>query len=628
MYPIVFLMLCALVNETAGKAGGTAMSMLASATSTVEESKSSADLLGTISFDIAIRSDNEYLRRDTEGWLFINNALIGKLPIRGDVRVADGDYTLRLILFLSSWRLSTYEPFPDNGCFFQSVTWSIKADPGSPAPATLVIHRGDASLSLRDLQTGRMLDLGYRLPDIRYHRNGLRYQKIAEQATSDSPQSFPTGKYDIATSDVILCRDAPYTAYSYQPASPAVLHSITADIQTSSASIPTRWSSFTKSPDWKALTTAEEQISLSPPSHRRILVQLSPSLGGPRELDVDQLQHLKNWFIGSFDEQVKRDVEEDYDWSVVMHQQRLEHQLKPLSQQVKSWRGYVANVFDSIISKVERAPAETARTQYHVVEVRRYNESVEKTYGEGNSAFGRKDFSGAISKYSEAIQLNPTYTPAYVARGNAYLALMDYVQALANYNAALGVDPTDSDAYFARGTLHWFLGELDVAESEYRSAVRYDSDNSYYYSRLASVLYDLKKDSDVYALYDAAYRQDPQREWALWGWLGGLAAKKDYESLLATCKALMSNGNHTVPVRFYTGLAYLQLKRFTDSARELEAAIAVDPNTISLDTFLYLAEAYRGAGESGKCKTAIQQYSERVARVPNDKSLQWCDERN
>jgi tetratricopeptide (TPR) repeat protein len=62
--------------------------------------------------------------------------------------------------------------------------------------------------------------------------------------------------------------------------------------------------------------------------------------------------------------------------------------------------------------------------------------------------FEHKDYDKAISGYTEAIRLDPTYVAAYFERGNAYLDKKNYHKAISDYNEVISLDPKYVTAYY------------------------------------------------------------------------------------------------------------------------------------------------------------------------------------
>jgi tetratricopeptide (TPR) repeat protein len=59
----------------------------------------------------------------------------------------------------------------------------------------------------------------------------------------------------------------------------------------------------------------------------------------------------------------------------------------------------------------------------------------------------------AIQSFAKAIQLNPRYAFAYIARGNVYRQLAQYPEALRDFNQAIAIAPNLATSYVNRGSL-------------------------------------------------------------------------------------------------------------------------------------------------------------------------------
>lgn len=64
-----------------------------------------------------------------------------------------------------------------------------------------------------------------------------------------------------------------------------------------------------------------------------------------------------------------------------------------------------------------------------------------RAYEQGVQRIASKDFSGALTSLTQAIQLEPMLTVAFVARGSANIGLRRYAEAAADYQYALELEP-------------------------------------------------------------------------------------------------------------------------------------------------------------------------------------------
>jgi tetratricopeptide (TPR) repeat protein len=65
----------------------------------------------------------------------------------------------------------------------------------------------------------------------------------------------------------------------------------------------------------------------------------------------------------------------------------------------------------------------------------------------------------AIRDFNKALELNPKYAKAYHIRGIAYASKGRYDQAITDYTKALEINPQDAIAYCNRGVAHYFRKE-------------------------------------------------------------------------------------------------------------------------------------------------------------------------
>jgi DNA-binding helix-hairpin-helix protein with protein kinase domain len=102
----------------------------------------------------------------------------------------------------------------------------------------------------------------------------------------------------------------------------------------------------------------------------------------------------------------------------------------------------------------------------------RDNFSFSDYYKQGHAFYTIKNYEGAISKFTKAIQKLPSYAKAYVNRGNAHFNLKHYEAALSDYNQAIKIDPNETKAYISRGNTRLILAEYSSdPDKDYRGAI-------------------------------------------------------------------------------------------------------------------------------------------------------------
>ncbi|MGB5901101.1 MAG: tetratricopeptide repeat protein, partial [Geitlerinemataceae cyanobacterium] len=146
-------------------------------------------------------------------------------------------------------------------------------------------------------------------------------------------------------------------------------------------------------------------------------------------------------------------------------------------------------------SIVEDAPNDTVRA--------------EKLFRSGVENARRQDYEGAIADFSEVLELNPQYLPAYYNRGLARSILGQVEEAIDDYTAALEFNPEDIEAYNNRGILRYRTGDFEGAIDDYSQALERNPNktNAYYNRALAQVA---EGDfPEALADYDRAILLDP-----------------------------------------------------------------------------------------------------------------------
>jgi tetratricopeptide (TPR) repeat protein len=78
----------------------------------------------------------------------------------------------------------------------------------------------------------------------------------------------------------------------------------------------------------------------------------------------------------------------------------------------------------------------------------------------------------AIRAYSEAIDIDPRYVGAYIARGEAYRRKRILPEALRDFNKAIELNDNSPDAFYDRGLIYSLLDDHVRASKDYDAAIR------------------------------------------------------------------------------------------------------------------------------------------------------------
>lgn len=80
-----------------------------------------------------------------------------------------------------------------------------------------------------------------------------------------------------------------------------------------------------------------------------------------------------------------------------------------------------------------------------------YGQSAKEYVNKGNERASVKDYTGAISEYSNAIIKTPDYAEAYCKRGRSNIEIKQYGKAILDFNKAIELKPDYAEAYTFRG---------------------------------------------------------------------------------------------------------------------------------------------------------------------------------
>ena len=128
--------------------------------------------------------------------------------------------------------------------------------------------------------------------------------------------------------------------------------------------------------------------------------------------------------------------------------------LIPLGYPLLIKTGVVLTSSAVILSLPEKVNAETSRFYF--------NRALEKRK--------LKDYYGAISDYTKAIEINPQDESAYYNRGWNKDEIGDYYGAISDYSKAIEINPKKMKAYGNRGITKEKIGDLEGACNDWRKA--------------------------------------------------------------------------------------------------------------------------------------------------------------
>jgi tetratricopeptide (TPR) repeat protein len=97
------------------------------------------------------------------------------------------------------------------------------------------------------------------------------------------------------------------------------------------------------------------------------------------------------------------------------------------------------------------------------------------------------DFPAARKKFSQAIELDPKFSPAYRLRADACLKMSDWAGAIADLNTLIRRDPNYAEIFNERGFARRQLGDLQGARNDFDRCIALGADLPLAYGNRAEV---------------------------------------------------------------------------------------------------------------------------------------------
>lgn len=112
----------------------------------------------------------------------------------------------------------------------------------------------------------------------------------------------------------------------------------------------------------------------------------------------------------------------------------------------------------------------------------------EQLFQESQTALEQHNFSEALQKAQQLINLNPGDHRAYIHYGDIFMEMENSTKAIENYEKALSIRPDDAAAFFKLGNAYEMKEDFQNARHQYQTARRLDPANTMYMGYLGRLL--------------------------------------------------------------------------------------------------------------------------------------------
>jgi tetratricopeptide (TPR) repeat protein/V8-like Glu-specific endopeptidase len=210
------------------------------------------------------------------------------------------------------------------------------------------------------------------------------------------------------------------------------------------------------------------------------------------------------------------------------------------------------------------------------------------------SALGNHE--NALADCNQSINLDPTFTPAYLNRGLVYANTQKYPQSLTDYNLVLERQPRNSVAYAQRGNTYLLLGENQKALEDFNKSIEIQPEDKLAvpaYTGRGNIYGILEKMQEAYSDFNKAIEINP-----IWA------------------EAYLGRG-------LINGL----LKNYSKAVADLTKAIELKPPSVGIETMSYAMRGlnYKILGDAEQAQadlTKAEQLSQKLQNPVEIKGVQ------
>lgn len=237
--------------------------------------------------------------------------------------------------------------------------------------------------------------------------------------------------------------------------------------------------------------------------------------------------------------------------------------------------------------------------------------AAENLYNEGIAAYQAKNYTGAVQKYSEAINIYADFSAAYFNRGLAHLGNGNKEAAAGDFTKTIALDVNSHQAMYELSVLKIAANELEAANELLKKAVLLEPAVNYYYQK-GIVNFMLKDYEQAKNDFSATIQQDAAFAFAY-------NDRGSVNRELGKLDDAIADYKKAVELNPELKTAYNNLGSAYRKKGDQEKAIAAYSSAIKLDPGFYLAYNNRGYAkfEKGDYEGAISDFQAALKIKPD-----------
>ncbi len=210
-------------------------------------------------------------------------------------------------------------------------------------------------------------------------------------------------------------------------------------------------------------------------------------------------------------------------------------------------------------------------------------------YEAGLNHLAAEEWDQALTAFTQATTLDPTYAVAFQGLGDALRALEDYQSAINQYRQALDINPKLALAFNGRGVCYRELGEINLAANDFDNASQLDRKNPEIAANWGDILVNQLGDAERAIRYlDVAIAQDPHNAEAYRN--RGLAhtLQQDFDEAVADLEKSLQVDPQDFETHATLATVYLYQEEYADAIGPLSRAIETYAPEESTDPEIYV----------------------------------------
>ena len=232
-------------------------------------------------------------------------------------------------------------------------------------------------------------------------------------------------------------------------------------------------------------------------------------------------------------------------------------------------------------------------------------------YQQGMDAYRSRQFQPAVDYFTQAIQVNPIYAGAWLARGDAFAAMEEFQKAANDYTEAGKIKPGMYQAWYQRGVARYELGFKEEAVKDFEKTVILNPDFHSAYIKSGDTQAELKQFEGALNAYDRFLQRKPEISGVQFK-AGKLRVEAgQYSAALSNLSQAIKAQKNFAEAYYFRGMALSGMKRDKDAWKDFSAATKQKGG--------YARALYEMGNilvRGGKAKKAVPYYDQAIRYAP------------